>query len=82
MLRNKYVSALKTTVRQRTQTTECYIIRKKHSTKTKYYAMDWGDYRWVTDIDEAMKFRSMQEVNRELNATLVTYEAYFEIIKL
>jgi hypothetical protein len=83
MLRSKYISALTATIKQKTQaTSECYIIRKKHSTKPKYYAMDWGDYRWVTDINEAMHFRSMQEINTELDATMVRYEAYFEIVKL
>jgi hypothetical protein len=82
MFRSKYVSALKATVNQRTQTTECFVIRKKHSTKPKFYAMDWADYKWVDNIEDATKFRSMKELNTELDATLVTYEAYFEIIKL
>lgn len=83
MLRSKYVSALTATVKQKTQPTrDCFIIRKKHSLKPKYYAMDWCDYKWVDTPHDAMRFYSMDEINIELNATMVRYESYFEVVKI
>jgi len=83
MFRSKYVSALTATVKQKTQANrECFIIRKKHSLKPKYYAMDWCDYKWVDTPHDAMRFYSTQEINAELDATMVRYESYFEVVKI
>lgn len=78
----KYISAVKTarhTTQARSRTG--YVIRRKHSLKPAYYAVDWGDYKWVSTPHEATVFYSKQSVDIEIKSTCMQYEAYYEVVE-
>lgn len=78
----KYISAAKTarhTTQARSRTG--YVIRKQHSLKPSYYAVDWGDYKWVSTPHDATIFYSMDSIETEIKSTWMQYEAYYEVVK-
>ena len=80
---SKYVSALSSVIKsEAAKHQDSFIIKKKYSTKPKYYALDWCDYKWVATPDEATVFHPMERLEHELDCTLVRYEAYFEVVRI
>lgn len=59
-----------------------YVVKKKYSTKPRYYAQDWCDYKWVGSPDEAFVFSSMEMVELELRSTMVLREAWVEVVTI
>lgn len=78
----RYLSGLKTAIHtERMKTAERLVIRKVDA-HPRFYAMDWCDYKWVKNIEEAMVFHSMEELEHELACTVMRYEAYYTIVRV
>jgi hypothetical protein len=80
-LLSRYLGTARTIVNTR-QAEKCpeFVIRKRHGLKPQYYLATFWDYQWVNHIDKATVFRSEVEIEREIHATWVQYEALYDIV--
>lgn len=78
---SKYFGTVRTVVATK-QAEKCpeFVIRKRYGLKPMYYQANFWDYQWVSNLDKATVFRSEVEVEREIHATWVRYEALYDIV--